>query len=265
MRQPTYFIPHGGGPCFFMEWNPRDAWDAMAAFLRGIAATLPERPKAIVLVSAHWQETGFVVTAAENPGLIYDYYGFPPHTYQLQYPAPGSPTLAERLVKLLAAAGLPAGKHATRGFDHGMFIPLLLMFPAADIPVVQLSLATSMDPALHLQAGRAIAALREEGVLVVGSGMSFHNMRAYGDPRYIPVAEEFDGWLRATLEAPPADRDAALAEWVQAPSGRLSHPPRGEEHLLPLMVAAGAAGEDLGRCVYRDRVMETALSGYRFG
>ncbi len=261
MRQPTLFIPHGGGPCFFMEWSPRDAWDAMAAFLRGLAATLPERPKAIVVVSAHWQETGFAVTCAEQPELIYDYYGFPPHTYQLQYPAPGSPALAKHLAGLLAAEGLPVHEDAQRGFDHGMFIPLLLMFPAADIPVVQLSLAASMDPALHLQAGRAMASLRDEGVLVVGSGMSFHNMRAYGDRRFIPVAEEFDGWLRATLEAPPATRDAALVQWAQAPSARLSHPPRGEEHLLPLMVAAGAAGEDTGRCVYRDRVRETALSG----
>lgn len=265
MRQPTLFIPHGGGPCFFMEWNPRDAWDAMAAYLRGIAATLPERPKTIVVVSAHWQESGFAVTSAERPALIYDYYGFPPHTYQLQYPASGSPALAKRLAGLLAAEGLPVKEDAQRGFDHGMFIPLLLMFPAADIPVVQLSLAASMDPALHLQAGRAMAALRDEGVLVVGSGMSFHNMRAYGDPRFIPVAEEFDGWLRATLEAPAAARDAALVKWAQAPSARLSHPPRGEEHLLPLMVAAGAAGADRGRCVYRDRVLETALSGYRFG
>jgi aromatic ring-opening dioxygenase catalytic subunit (LigB family) len=110
-----------------------------------------------------------------------------------------------------------------------------------------------------------MAALRDEGVLVVGSGMSFHNMRAYGDPRFIPVAEEFDGWLRGTLESAPEVRDAALVQWAQAPSARLSHPPRGEEHLLPLMVAAGAAGEDTGRCVYRDRVLETALSGYQFG
>ena len=262
---PTWFIPHGGGPCFFMDWNPPHAWDRMAGFLKGLAATLPAPPSAIVVVSAHWLEGAFSVTSGARPDLIFDYHGFPPHTYALQYPAPGDPALATRVAGLLADAGLPAQQNASRGFDHGMFIPMLLMFPGADIPVVQLSLSTTLDPALHLAAGRALQALRQEGVLIIGSGMSYHNMRGYGDPRSGPISDEFDAWLTAAVQAAPPQRQQSLIDWAQAPSARLSHPPRAEEHLLPLMVVAGAAGEDAGQKVFTDRVMETTLSAFRFG
>ena len=146
-----------------------------------------------------------------------------------------------------------------------MFIPLMLMFPDADIPVVQLSLRHDLDPQAHLDAGRALAALRDDGVLIVGSGMSFHNMRGYGDPRFGPISEEFDRWLVQAVESIPQQREQALADWVQAPSARLCHPPRAEEHLLPLMLVAGAAGESAGQCIFTDRVMETTLSAFRFG
>lgn len=264
-RMPTWFVPHGGGPCFFMDWDPRDAWDKMAAYLRGAAATLPQRPRAIVVVSAHWLEGAFSVTAGTQPDLIYDYYGFPPHTYALQYPAPGEPALAAHIVTLLQQAGLPAASDSARGFDHGMFIPMKLMFPDAEIPVVQLSLHTGLDPALHLAAGAALQALRDEGVLIIGSGMSFHNMRGYGDPRFGPVSDQFDAWLAQAVSAPAAQRHQALVDWAQAPAARLCHPPRAEEHLLPLMVVAGAAGADAGQRVFSDRVMETTLSGYQIG
>lgn len=263
--QPTFFVPHGAGPCFFMDWNPPDAWDRMEAFLRGIRDTLPEQPKAILLVSAHWLEPVFSTTSGEQPDLIYDYYNFPPHTYELTYPAPGQPALAQRVVELLQQAGLPAATDAGRGFDHGMFIPLKLMFPEAEIPVVQLSLRQDLDAEAHLQAGRALQSLRDEGVLIVGSGMSFHNMRGYRDPRFGPISDEFDVWLAQTVEADPAVRWQALARWDQAPRARECHPDRQEEHLLPLMLAAGAAGDDQGQHVFVDRVLETSLSGYRFG
>jgi aromatic ring-opening dioxygenase catalytic subunit (LigB family) len=262
---PTWFIPHGGGPCFFMDWNPPHAWDRMAAFLKGLAATLPARPRAIVVVSAHWLEAAFSVTSATQPALIYDYQGFPPHTYALQYPAPGDPALAARVADHLKAAGLPAQLDASHGFDHGVFIPMLLMFPAADIPVVQLSLSTTLDPALHLAAGRALQALRQEGVLIIGSGMSYHNMRGYGDPRSGPISDVFDAWLTGAVQAAPPERQQSLVDWAQAPSARLCHPVRAEEHLLPLMVVAGAAGQDAGHKVFADRVMETTLSAFRFG
>lgn len=263
--QPTLFVPHGAGPCFFMDWNPADAWDRMAAYLRGIRDSLPEQPKAILMVSAHWLEAEFRVTSGTAPELIYDYYGFPPHTYELTYPAPGNPALAQQVVELLRNAGLAAAGDDERGFDHGMFIPLKLMFPQADIPVVQLSLRYDLDPEAHLQAGRALAMLRKQGVLIVGSGMSFHNMRGYRDPRFGPISDQFDAWLKQTIEADPEACYRALGQWEQAPMARLCHPPRAEEHLIPLMVAAGAAGDDRGQHVFADRVLETTLSGYRFG
>ena len=264
-RMPTWFVPHGGGPCFFMDWNPPHAWNRMGDFLKGLAVTLPQRPKAILMVSAHWLESSFDLTSGAAPELIYDYYGFPPHTYELKYPAPGEPQLAARIAALLGQAGLPSRVNPSRGFDHGMFIPLMLMFPDADIPVVQLSLNSNLDPQIHLQLGQALTTLRDEGVLIVGSGMSFHNMRGYGDPRFGPISDEFDHWLTDAVQAEPAQRRQALTDWAQAPSARMSHPPRAEEHLLPLMVVAGAAGADKGQRVFSDRVMETTLSAFSFG
>lgn len=131
--------------------------------------------------------------------------------------------------------------------------------------MVQLSLRSDFDPLAHLEAGRALASLRDEGVLIIGSGMSFHNMRGFGDPRFGPISDEFDRWLKVAVEAQPQQRHQALVDWAQAPSARLSHPPRAEEHLLPLMLVAGAADEDRGERVFSDRVLETTLSAFRFG
>ncbi|MBA1279224.1 MULTISPECIES: DODA-type extradiol aromatic ring-opening family dioxygenase [Pseudomonadaceae] len=264
-RMPTLFVPHGAGPCFFMDWNPSHAWDATAKFLKSVAASLPAKPKAIVVISGHWLEDEFRVTGAAHPGLIYDYNGFPAHTYELRYPAPGDPALAARIVEMLGAAGMAASRDDERGYDHGVFIPLKLMFPEAQIPVVQLSLRNDLDPQALLDAGQALAGLRDEGVLIVGSGMSFHNMRGYGDARFGPISDEFDAWLSSTVESEPTHRNAALLHWEQAPSARLCHPPRGEEHLLPLLVAAGAGGDSTGHKLFSDRVMETTLSAFGFG
>lgn len=248
-----------------MDWDPRDEWDKMADYLRGIAKDLPEQPKAIVMVSAHWIQSEVTVTSAAKPEMMFDYYGFPAHTYELQYPAPGEPALAERLVTLLKAAGIAARTNEKRGFDHGMFIPLLLMFPNADIPVVQLSLTKSLDPSEHMAIGKAIQSLRDEGVLIVGSGMSFHNMRGYGDPHYGPISDRFDQWLTQSMQADADTRNKALADWENAPEARQCHPPRAEEHLIPLMVVAGAAGQDKGVKAFTDRVMQTTLSAFHFG
>lgn len=265
VRQPTLYIPHGGGPCFFMDWNPPGIWDRMADFLRGLVATLPAKPRAVLLISGHWLETAFTVGSHPHPPLIYDYYGFPEHTYQLRYDAPGDPALAVRVRALLDAQSLPTAEDPRRGYDHGVFVPLKLVLPDADVPIVQLSLRATMAPAAHLAAGRALAPLRDEGVLIVGSGMSFHNMQAYGDPRFGPVSDTFDAWLSAAIEAAPAQRETLLAHWDQAPGARLSHPPRAEEHLLPLMIAAGAADGDRGQRIFSDRVMQTTISAFRFG
>lgn len=262
-RMPVYFVSHGGGPCFFMDWNPPDTWTSLGNSLRGIGGEIGARPTAIIVVSAHWEADDFSVTGAAQPSLIYDYHGFPPHTYQLQYPAPGAPALAQQIVERLRAAGLPSQRDDARGWDHGVFVPLMLMFPDADIPVVQLSLRRGLDAAEHLAAGAALAGLRDEGVLIVGSGYSYHNMRGYGGAGE-RAAAEFDGWLQTTITATaPAQRAAALRRWEDAPSARAAHPR--EEHLLPLMVAAGAAGDSAGTCVYTDRVWNIATSGFRFG
>jgi aromatic ring-opening dioxygenase catalytic subunit (LigB family) len=166
------------------------------------------------------------------------------------------------VASLLADAGLPSALSANRGYDHGVFVPLKVAFPAAEIPVVTLSLAASLDPALHLAAGRALAPLRDEGVLIVGSGMSFHNLRGYLQPVTTERARAFDAWLTAAVESPAPQRDALLTAWRQAPFAAYAHPR--EEHLVPLFVAAGAGGEAPGRRVFTDEPMGAAISAYSF-
>lgn len=259
-RQPTFFIPHGGGPCFFMD-DPQGMWTGMAAFLRSLPALLPEKPAAILLVSGHWETAGFAFTGGARPGLIYDYYGFPPHTYQLRFDAPGDPALADAAVARLQAAGFGAAIDPARGFDHGVFVPLKVAFPDADVPVVEMSLDRSLDPALHLAAGKALAPLRDEGVVIIGSGMSFHNMRAYGHPEATAPSLAFDAWLSESAALDGPQRAEQLVHWREAPAGRFSHPR--EEHLLPLMVAAGAA-DGPGEKLFGDIVLNTAISAFRF-
>jgi len=242
------------------------AWDRMAAFLRGAAASIGTRPKAILVISAHWETERPTVNSGHNPPLLFDYRGFPEHTYRLTYPAPGSPELASRVRGLLADAGIASDEDASRGYDHGVFVPFLLLYPEADIPVVQLSLRKDLDPAAHLAIGRALAPLRDEGVLIVGSGMSYHNLREFwsNDDEDVRAAEQFDAWLAGAVESVDApSRDKALEAWTQAPGARAAHPR--SEHLLPLMVAAGAGGADRGRRTYSDRVFGKAISGFQFG
>jgi 4,5-DOPA dioxygenase extradiol len=265
MKQPSLFLPHGGGPCFFLNENgpAPEMWRPMGDFLAKVIADLPERPRAILVVSGHWEEDRFTVHRGEKPDLLYDYGGFPEHTYRLRWDAPGAPDLAARTAELLEAAGFPAGTEATRGWDHGVFIPLKVAVPEADIPTVQLSLRRDLDPAAHIAVGRALAPLRNEGVLIVGSGMSFHNMRLR-DGSAQAVAEIFDTALTAAVTDPdPAERDARLTAWSELPHAKIAHPR--EEHLIPLMVAAGAGGEDRGQHIFQDRVIGWTVSGYRFG
>ncbi len=267
-RLPTLFIPHGGGPCFSMEPPPplpRDLWDSMAAYLRGIAQSIGTRPQAILIVSGHWEADVPTVNTAQAHSLYYDYYGFPDHTYRLNYPAKGSPGHAARVCELLAQAGIGSDEEPARGLDHGVFVPLMLVYPDADIPVVQLSLRKDMDAAAHLEIGRALQPLRDEGVLIVGSGMSYHNFRRLRIPgKGDAEASAFDAWLTAAATDPdPMTRDARLAAWQSAPFAAECHPD--VEHLLPLHVAAGAAGHDVGRHVFNDHILGKAISAYQFG
>src|SRR3569623_2237346 len=179
-----------------MAWTrgPAGTWDKTAAWLKGLVAGLPERPKAILVVSGHWEATQFTVGSAARPPMIFDYYGFPEETYRLRFDAPGSPALAKRVRELLGEAGFPTSEDAERGYDHGVFVPLKLAVPDADIPVVQLSLRSDLDPQAHLAAGRALAPLRNEGVLIVGSGMSWHNMRGF-TPAFTAKSQAIDARL----------------------------------------------------------------------
>jgi aromatic ring-opening dioxygenase catalytic subunit (LigB family) len=268
-RLPTLYIPHGGGPCFFMDTppgRPRDLWEPMGAYLRGIDASLGTRPKSVLVISGHWETERPTVNTATRPPLLFDYYGFPEHTYRLTYPAAGSPELARRVRELLTAADIPSDEEPERGLDHGVFVPFKLIYPDADVPVVQLSLNRTLDAATHLAIGRALEPLRAEGVLIVGSGMSYHNLRDLfsDDPRVMRAAEDFDRWLTdAVTESDPAARERKLAAWHQAPGARASHPR--PEHLIPLMIAAGAAGEDLGRVTYNEPLLGKPVSGFQFG
>lgn len=263
-RMPVVFLPHGGGPWPYAEMglDPKEL-TALAAYLAGVRDVPPSPPKALLVISAHWEEDKPTVMSGEAPPLLFDYFGFPPETYRLTWPAPGDPALAERVRALLETAGFATGADPNRGYDHGTFVPLKLTYPNADVPVVQLSLRRGLDPATHLAMGRALAPLRDEGVFIVGSGMTYHNMRGFGDPRAIPSSEAFDTWLREAGTSEPATRDQLLTQWTSAPGARAVHPR--EEHLMPMMVIAGAAGADVGTVAFNGTMMGLRLSAYHFG
>ena len=271
-RLPTLFLPHGGGPCFFMDWDPPDTWKRMAEYLRTVPGNVGSRPKALLVISGHWEEKVATIQNNPAPPLLYDYQGFPPSTYQIKFPAPGAPDVSARVGELLGTEGIPYNYDNARGFDHGVFVPLKVAFPNADVPIVQLSLLASMDPAEHIRIGQALAPLRDEGVLIVGSGMTYHNMRTLmasmrggaNGRGADPGSQRFDDWLEEVLtEKTPEARIAALSEWAKAPAARGAHPR--EEHLLPLHVAVGAAGTDPGRRTLKDVVMGAVESAFRFG
>jgi aromatic ring-opening dioxygenase catalytic subunit (LigB family) len=236
-------------------------WDGLAAYLRGIDGALGVRPRAVLVVSGHWETQQPTLNIAAKPDLLFDYYGFPEHTYRLTYPVSGAPELAPRVRGLLSEAGFESAA-AERGLDHGVFVPFLLIYPQADVPILQLSLQKDLDPALHLRMGRALAPLRDEGVLIVGSGMSYHNLRDLFSGRGADAAASFDAWLGEAV-ADPKTRDLKLTAWRSAPGGREAHPR--EEHLLPLMVAAGAADGDVGVRSFGDSIAGKPLSGFQFG
>lgn len=264
-RVPVAYIPHGGGPWPFIEMGlgSKPEMAALSAYLRSLRDVPPAPPKALLVVSAHWEEPVPTVMTAEHPPMLYDYFGFPPEAYKITWPAPGDPVLAERVRTLLGTAGFKTAADAKRGFDHGTFVPLKLTYPDAEVPTVQLSLRQGLDPQEHHAMGRALAPLRGEGVFIVGSGSSFHNLRGFG-PQGAAASEAFDAWLDAAIAIEDPDaRARQLANWAAAPSARYVHPR--EEHLLPLMVIAGAAGSDRGRQAYDGTVNGVRMSAYHFG
>ena len=257
---PVLYITHGGGPLPLLG-EPSQA--DLTRFLQSVSNRF-DKPKAILIVIAHWEMRYPTLTSGAHPPLIYDYGGFPPESYTIQYPAPGSPQLANETARLLEQAGMNAQFDATRGFDHGMFVPLKLMYPDADIPCAQLSLLESLDPEEHIRMGEALQPLLEVGVLIVGSGSSFHNMRAMlTRGSGLEQAVEFNNWLIETCASPDLDKSARrqrLVDWELAPSARYCHPR--EEHLLPLHVCFGSAGGRQGEIVFNGRIMNLAMSSF---
>ena len=262
---PTYFISHGGGPWPWLKREMPGVYDKHEASLADIPQQLRVPPEAVLVISGHWEERDFTVMSAPRPPMVYDYSGSPDFTYSIQYPAEGSPELAKRIEALLSGAGLPVSSDDRRGYDHGTFAPLAAMYPRADVPVLQLSIRADYDVEAHLAAGRALAPLRAEGVLIVASGLSYHNLRRFGTSGQ-QASREFDGWLTAALCSSLGEqRNQQLRQWTSAPSARVAHPD--EDHLIPLMVAVGAAEGEAARRVYHEDSFFGALtvSSYGFG
>ncbi len=235
---PVLYLPHGGGPLPILG---DEGHTDLVAFLKQIGNTLG-KPSAILVISAHWEEDTPTITSGHHPELVYDYYGFPPESYEIQYPAPGNPDLAKEIFDLIRAGGTPAKLDGKRGFDHGLFIPLKLVYPQANIPCIQLSLLKNLDAGKHITLGKTLADLRRKNVLIVGSGLSFHNMRAFGSVDAENRDKAFDQWLINVCTNPKlssVEREKLLIEWEDAPHARYCHPR--EEHLLPLHVCYGAA------------------------
>lgn len=238
---PTLFISHGGPNIVTDDTPARD-------YLRSLPALLPAKPKAIVILSAHFETDGVAVVTDPSPGMIYDFGGFAPELYKMVYPAKGEPELAQRVFDRLEKAGLSPHTYEKRGYDHGTWTPLLLAFPDADIPVVQVSIDPKRDAAWHYRLGEALAPLREEGILLIGSGHITHNLRAFfstmrsgatADPALAEKVEAFTTWFAERLAA--SDKDAILRWKELAPFPAENHPT--DEHLMPIFFALGAGGD----------------------
>ena len=263
---PVLFVPHGGGP---MPLLGDENHLSLTEFMRSVSNELPQ-PTAIVVITAHWEEDVATISSGSTPGMLYDYYGFPPVAYQFKYPAPGNPMLAQDIAELLEKQGIEHRLDSKRDYDHGTFVPLMLMYPLADIPVVQISLLNNFDPAAHIALGRALAPLHSQGVLILGSGMSFHNMKAFFtvNPTTRGRSESFDTWLTQTLTDENMSRDEQtnrLIHWQGAPEARFCHPR--EEHLLPLLVCYGAGSVNAAPAVkiFNTFLFNTKISAFYWG
>lgn len=261
---PVVFVSHGA-PTMAI-----DTADPTHRFLAGLGRELP-LPRAIIIISAHWEDEAFAVTGASRLSTIHDFSGFDPALYDIRYEPPGAPALAADIAALVAGAGLPSRVDANRGLDHGAWVPLMLAYPNAEVPVVQVSLRRGLDASQHIALGKALAPLREQH-LIIASGGAVHNLRELdwqriGAPHEKPTtqwAQDFETWLRETMALPGQQRSARLAQWQQAPGARRAHPR--EEHLIPLHVAAGAAEDGPASLIHQSWQMGSlSLSAWRFG
>lgn len=268
MKLPVYYIPHGGGPWHVLDDSLGDpeGSEYLKNFLKILGEEYNNKIKAILVISAHWEEKVPTINFSENPGLLYDYYGFPDYTYHLTWPAHGDPFLAEKVEYLLNNNGITTARENKRGYDHGVFVPLMVAFPNPEIPIIQLSLVKKLDPQLHINIGKALEPLREAGVLIIGSGMSYHNIKTFfvNDTNLKKVSEEFDTWLKQTIIfSNKEEREKELINWYKAPSATFSHP--SSEHLAPLFVCAGAGYNDKATQVYSNYLLGAKISGFAFG
>lgn len=275
LRYPVIFVNHGGGPLPLLGQQPeivKQLEDVRNKYLQ--IESKNQKPKAIVVFSAHWESNPIKIMSSSKPTMYYDYGGFPPESYEYQYAAPGSPDLAEKIKLLLSEEGLESELDDQRGFDHGVFVPLMIMFPEADIPVVAVSLHSSLSAGENIRIGKALTSLRNEEILFVGSGQSFHNMKAFFNPtsNTINSSKEFNEWLKATITIEGEDDDeenihekmlTKLTTWGETSFGQFCHPR--EEHLLPLFVCAGLAGKDSKpQIIFDSDSMSHRISSYAF-
>ena len=265
-RLPTYFLSHGGGPWPWLKDFRPGVYDQLESSLQETRRELGELPRAVLMISGHWEADRFLLSSAAHPPMYYDYSGFPEHTYRIRYDAPGDPELAETVRVMLERGGVSSGLDPRRGYDHGTFSLMHVLYPEAKLPLVQLAMKADFDPAGHIRVGELLAPLRDQGVLIVGSGFSFHDTRSIMSGAGRLPSATFDAWLNETLvDSALRDRKQRLIDWTDAPAARAAHPR--EDHLIPLMVAAGAAGDDAGTRVYYESAFMGAItaSSYRFG
>ena len=261
-RAQIVYFSHGGGPLPILG-DP--GHKAMVGFMQSLPSKL-RRPDAILVISAHWEESVPTLLGADRPELFYDYYGFPDEAYRVTYPAPGSPELARKVSTLLNKRGIPSRIDLRRGYDHGLFIPLMLMYPEADIPSLQISLVQRLDPVVHIALGKALGELLNDNILIIGSGFSFHNLREFqlGRNSMIPDSQNdaFQEWLIETCTGPRSECEQRLTNWERAPFARYCHPR--EEHLLPLQVCVGMA-ETPARLIFDDYIAGKRAVAFLWG
>ena len=257
------FIPHGGGPLPILGDSRHKE---IIKFLKKIKFRI-NKPSSIIVISAHWEEDEVNITSGEKPSLIYDYYGFPEESYKITYPAPGNSKLANKIKKLLKAKDINSTLNPERGFDHGVFIPLKIMYPDASITCVQISLLKNLDPKKHIEMGKALSSLMDENILILGSGMSFHNLNILLSGSESTDSDnaknkEFDDWLVNVCAGDKlnnVEKEKALIEWIKAPSARFCHPR--EEHLIPLHVCYGIKNKKAD-LVFNDNVIGKKVSAF---
>ena len=257
------FIPHGGGPLPILgDLRHKE----IIKFLKNIKFRI-NKPSSIIIISAHWEEDEVNITSGEKPSLIYDYYGFPEESYKITYPAPGNSKLANKINNLLKAKDINSTLNPERGFDHGVFIPLKIMYPEASITCVQISLLKNLDPKKHIEMGKALSSLMDENILILGSGMSFHNLNILLSGSESTDSDnaknkEFDDWLVNVCAGDKlnnVEKEKALIEWIKAPSARFCHPR--EEHLIPLHVCYGIKNKKAD-LVFNDNVIGKKVSAF---